>query len=994
MVKALMPSAAASRATPVQLLVRLVYGVRGAVLDRPMTRAVLRTLGRPLIRLMHRLSGPDATPRPKAPGSVGEPVLRLPLGYVPGEPDAGRVAVLLTIEDEGGLDEIWSALSQLDMSADLLVCSDLGAAVVAQTQAWTQGAAEIRRAGGRHGLAAALAAFPEAAAYDHVLVLRTGSSAPVRQLCMASLLGSPAVVRGALEAFRQLPQLGLLAPRTAAPARAELAWGEAYTEARAIAERLGFALYADSPIDMPAGGMFWARGAALQPLTAFAASASDAALRRLVFFACEAAGLRWARAGQETTPSEEEVFFRADLPRQLERAVTDYGRTLLLPGRPPRNGGAPSKAAFKNLCRQELDDFLASGERLSLPTSDEPVVSIVLVLFNQVELTFACLRSLVFALDTPCEVIIADNASSDRTAELLGRLDGARVVSNASNLHFVRGVNAAAELARGRHILLLNNDTRVWPGSIAAAVGRLEQEADLAAVGGRIELLDGVLQEAGSIIWRDGTATGYGRGADPWDPEFQFRRDVDYASGAFLMIRRDVWRRLGGFDEAFAPAYYEETDLCMRIRAAGLRVGFEPRVLVSHFEFGSSTGSEAAIALQQAHREVFVARHGPALEAEHAALGAPPLLARMRGAQRGRVLVIEDRVPYPHLGAGYPRARDILAAASGAGWFATFYPLVQPGVDYETAYRVVSPEVEFAAERGAEGLVEFLRERAGYYDAVLVSRPHNMATFRKALAQVPGFISPEQVIYDAEAIFALRQARPPAGAVEAEVALAAGVGAVFAVNELEAQAFREAGCPRVDVVGHAVTADPTPADFAGRRDLLFVGALDEDEGPNADSLVFFVREVMPRLDARIGDAWKLRVAGRVGAPSVRALASDRVVLLGPVGDLRPLYDAARVFIAPTRFAAGVPMKVHAAAAAGLPVAATPLLARQLGWAEGAALAVGEGAEEFAAAVQRLYADPVHWTAVRAGALARIADDCDPKAFDAKVAAMLAAVRRP
>src|SRR5262249_53502835 len=160
-----------------------------------------------------------------------------------------------------------------------------------------------------------------------------------------------------------------------------------------------------------------------------------------------------------------------------------------------------------------------------------------------------------------------------------------------------------------------------------------------------ITLLDGKLQEAGSIIWSDGTCVGYGRGQDPWAPEFQFRRDVDYCSGAFLMVRRELFERLGRFDLAYAPAYYEETDLCLRIREAGLRISYEPRVQLTHFEFASSSSSDAALALQAAHHRLFQERHAAVLEAAHRAPGGRTLPARMRGAYRGRILIVDDQIP-------------------------------------------------------------------------------------------------------------------------------------------------------------------------------------------------------------------------------------------------------------------------------------------------------------------------------------------------------------
>jgi GT2 family glycosyltransferase len=1014
----------------------LVMGVRRAVLDRPRLRAALRFLGLPLIRLMLWLN--RTPPKPLAPGER-EPVLRLPLDY---EPTARPLsaAVLLHVDHVEALPQAAMLLRRLPFPADIVATTDGEAgreAVLAAFKGFSLGSVEARitPAVGRNVAPPLVACRDVLDSHEVVLVLHTkvfpsfDPRAGWRNFALRDLLGSRQLARGAMEAFATLPQLGVLAPRTFPLARRDMVWGDSYVPARRLAERMGAALFPDSPLDFAAGFMFWARSAALKPLLDLELGWDDFtpetdgladAVERLLFYACELAGFRWLRAGADTEIVQPEGVYAVWGPRQLTGALSMYGRTVLLPGRPPRplNGTAPAtvtknadpkaasraadpKAAFRAACRAELDAFLDGGERLRMPTSQTPVVSILLVLFNQAELTFECLRALRLALDVPCEVILVDNASSDRTGELLDRIDGAKIVRNAENLHFLRGVNGGAELARGRHMLLLNNDTRLAAGSIAAAVERLDAEPDLGAVGGRIVLLDGTLQEAGSIIWRDGSCLGYGRGDDPWAPEHQFRRDVDYCSGAFLMVPRALFEKLGRFDLRFAPAYYEETDLCMRIREAGFRVGYDPRICMSHFEFASSESSQSALDLQAAHQKVFVERHDATLKRSHSPSGSRPLLARMRGEHRGRVLIIDDQIPYPHLGAGYPRALDIVRAAHQAGWFVTFYPSSFPDADFAQAYRVLPPDLEVAAERGRHGLVKFMREREGYYDAVLISRPHNMETFRAALAQVPRFIALSKVVYDAEAIFALRDQtraqlpgmRPSAAqssSVEEELALSVGVGVVLAVNEAEAKAFRRAEVGQVRVLGHGLAARPTSGAFEDRRDFLFVGALDEDESPNVDSLEFFVREVAPRLDALIGADWTLRVAGRSGAPKVQALRSDRVQLLGRVEDLTPLYAGSRVFIAPTRYAAGIPMKVHEAAAHGLPCAVTSLLAGQLGWADGVAVTVGDTAEAFARACQRLYEDAAAWEAVRAGALARIQAECSPKAFAATVEGALAA----
>jgi hypothetical protein len=117
----------------------------------------------------------------------------------------------------------------------------------------------------------------------------------------------------------------------------------------------------------------------------------------------------------------------------------------------------------------------------------------------------------------------------------------------------------------------------------------------------------------------------------------------------------------------------------------------------------------------------------------------------MRGAFRGRVLIVEDEIDSP-------QAPDLLRAAVAAGWFVTFYPLVHPDVDYAEAYRLMPPEVEIAADRGEAGLAAFMRHRLGYYHAAVVREAHNMAPFRAALAEAPGFIDPSKVVDDAAAL--------------------------------------------------------------------------------------------------------------------------------------------------------------------------------------------------------------------------------------------------
>jgi GT2 family glycosyltransferase len=654
------------------------------------------------------------------------------------------------------------------------------------------------------------------------------------------------------------------------------------------------------------------------------------------------------------------------------------------PAPPPL--GAPAsgdvKAVVTQLYTAMLRTFLASGARLALPAAAEPAVSIAIAVHNRAELVLRGLRSIAEHGAVPLEVILVDNVSTDATGLLFDRLDGARILRNPTNVGFLGAINQAARLARGRALLVLNSDVELLPGSLAAALELLDRDETIGAVGGPVVLLDGRLQEAGSIIWRDGSCTGYGRGDDPLAPPYMFQRDVDYCSAAFLLTRRAPFLELGGFDEAYAPMYYEDSDYCARLWQRGRRVVYDPRAAVVHFEFASSTSTERAVELQRERRRRFVARHGAWLEGQPRAGDARAVLgARARPPAGRRILVLDDRVPHTALGAGNPRARTVLAALERLGHAVTLRPLSVADETWAEVYADLPRTIEVVL--GRIGLAQLLDERRGSFDLIWVSRAHNLQRLRAALG---GAVS-VPVIYDTEALGALRAAASDA-ALERELALAASARVVVAVSRTERDRLARATAAPCLTLGHALTVQPTPRPFEARAGLLFVGALGEEGSPNVDGVVWFCAEVLPRLRALVGPV-ELDLVGATELRDVRALAARHagVRVLGALGpaELDDRYDRARVFVAPARFAAGLPHKVHEAAARGLPVVTTSILAAQLEWQDGVELGVADSADGLAAACARLLGDGAAWAQQRAQALARVATDCAPERFERTVA---------
>jgi GT2 family glycosyltransferase len=662
--------------------------------------------------------------------------------------------------------------------------------------------------------------------------------------------------------------------------------------------------------------------------------------------------------------------------------------------------GPAAKRHYDELGRSHFAAFLESGRTLAVPARKQPKVSVVLVLYNRAELTYLCLSSLVWSADLPVETIIVDNASSDQTGTLLDRIVGAKVIRNGDNVGFLKAVNQGLREAAGDHVLLLNNDALLFPGALSTAVRTLESKADIGAVGGRIVMLDGRLQEAGCIIWNDGSIRQYGRDDYPNAPAYLFRRDVDYCSGAFLLVRRDLFLELGGFDETFAPAYYEETDLCMRLRQRGYRVVYEPNAVILHYEFASSASMEHVTELGKINQEKFAAKHEVAL-GRH----SPPdlgnvLIARSAERDRPRLLLLDDRVPHRWLGSGFPRANDIVDGLVTQGYFVTIYPMTMPDEELADLYTDLPREVEVICGEGYEKLETFLKDRANYYDTILISRPHNMKIFSGIYDRNRDLLQNVRIIYDAEAIFALRDlvkqrlegAEPPKGKVDdmvrAETDLARCADKIVAVSPVEAAEFTKRGFQNVHVLGHRVAAYPSENGFEARQGILFVGAIHADDTPNADSVLWFAEKVWPILQNRLPGMVEFVVAGTNRSQAVWSLSEGRIRVCGFVDDLGALYDRYRIFVAPTRYAAGIPYKVHESAAQGLPVVATSLIAGQLGWTAGEHLLAAEGPEDFARQCLTLYEDKATWQAIRDGALKRIEDECSEVSFHTSLAAIV------
>jgi GT2 family glycosyltransferase len=356
---------------------------------------------------------------------------------------------------------------------------------------------------------------------------------------------------------------------------------------------------------------------------------------------------------------------------------------------------------------------------------------VIVPTFGQVAYTLRCLASMARSLpETPIEVIVVDDASPDPETERLARVRGIRLVVNQANLGFLRSCNAAARLARGEFVFFLNNDTQVLPGWLDPMVDLMRARADAGAAGCKLLFPDGRLQEAGAIVWDNATGLTYGRGDDPEQPAYNFVREVDYVSGAALLVRTELFARLGGFDERFAPAYCEDSDLGFRIREAGLKVLYQPRSRVVHFE-GVTNGTDLTQGIKrfnEVNQPKLRAKWSHQLAAEH----YPPDTHVSRACERGRnrrmVLVLAGQAP----------PADLLRLLAKGGLMVKFCSLET--VADGAALQELGIEV---LSDGAAGVRRWLAAHRAELDAAILTDP----LAAEALIPTLRLESPARLIY-------------------------------------------------------------------------------------------------------------------------------------------------------------------------------------------------------------------------------------------------------
>jgi GT2 family glycosyltransferase/glycosyltransferase involved in cell wall biosynthesis len=622
---------------------------------------------------------------------------------------------------------------------------------------------------------------------------------------------------------------------------------------------------------------------------------------------------------------------------------------------------------------------------------NSPSVSIIIPVYNQVRYTIACLISLFeSAPKVRFEVIIANDCSTDETELLLKKYSPRiRIIKTPSNYGFLKNCNFAASFVAGDYIVLLNNDMILLPEWLDSLIETIDSDITCGIVGSKLLNPDGTLQEAGGIFWSDGVAWNYGRGKNPSLSEFNYKKEVDYCSGASICLRKNIWDLMGGFDENYMPAYCEEVDLSFRLRCKGLKTLYQPKSMAIHIE-GASHGVDLSAGIK-AHQVENMKKikntWGKVLSLDHCvSTDGSVFVARDRSTKKKHMIFIDHCIPRPTFDAGSRQMFDYLRLFVDMGYQITFFP---DNFVYDHIHADPLEQMGIEVMHGNIKFESWIKQNGKYIDIAFVSRPTVGLNYISKIRSN----SRAKIFFYGHDIHAQRTQMEIRFKTVAKDAL---------MHRMQEEECQEHECWRLsDVISYPsgeecqyvlkkipsarvfqlplfcrrtkdIEGQKTEECIKQRNGILFVGGFKHT--PNVDGIIWFCDYILPLIRKKIPDIF-LVIAGSYPSQKVLSYQSKFIRVTGHISveQLKTHYAQCRISVAPLRFGAGVKGKTLESLLYGLPLVTTPVGAQGLLDA-GRMLQIAFDDEDFASKVILLLTDELLWKSQREAGLRYIIDN--------------------
>ena len=618
---------------------------------------------------------------------------------------------------------------------------------------------------------------------------------------------------------------------------------------------------------------------------------------------------------------------------------------------------------FLLLCKKNINNFLLS---------EPPLVSIIIPVYNNLNFTTNCITSILEAEPTTnYEIIISNDNSEDKTKSLkrkyFNNFSNIFIQNNQENINYLLNCNNIVKKSRGKYILFLNNDSKVHKDWLTSLIKLIESDEKIGMVGSKFIYPNGLLQEAGGIIWRNGDLANYGNGDNAELPEYNYIKEVDFISGTSILIRKSLWEKIGGFDKRFIPAYYEDIDLAFELRKLGFKIMYQPLSIVEHYKGISFQKFETSMIqqYQETNKKKFIEKWEN--ELKYQLEPGNFFMARDRCQNKSRIFVLDRFVPNFDKDAGGRCCYMYLNIFKDIGFQVTFLGddlrRIEP---YTTILQQKGIEVLYGDSYKNKSLENWFKDNLNNFKYVYLQRPD---ISEKYIDLILKYFS-GKIIYFAHDLHHVRLAREynithdkikykeSQNMKKIEMEIFSKVDIIYVVGNYEYSYLKEKIenkiIRNIPLYIYESQYNNIEKNFQNRRDLIFVGGFLHS--PNVDGVLWFSKKIYPKILEKFPDmVW--HIVSSDTPQEIRNLESKNIKIDGFLSDeeLHLLYQKCRLAIAPLRFGAGVKGKILEAAHNQIPMVTTSIGGEGLDNSIGAFI-VEDNAEKMAKIICKLYVD--------------------------------------
>ena len=568
----------------------------------------------------------------------------------------------------------------------------------------------------------------------------------------------------------------------------------------------------------------------------------------------------------------------------------------------------------------------------AIPVFDKIDVSIIIPVYNKWELTEKCLLSIIHSVKSvEYEIILADDCSTDKTRNSESLFKNLKKIKTPQNVGFLKNCNNAAKCANGKFLVFLNNDVLVNLHWLEALYDKMVSDENIAICGSKLLYENGVLQEAGGIIWRDASGWNYGKGDIANKPEYSYFKEVDYVSGASMMVRRDFWETVGGFDERFAPAYYEDVDLAFQAIDSGKKVIYNPHSTLVHLE-GASHGKDEVAGIKRFQKEnqnKFLNKWKKQLS-DRFANGDNLFYARDRSNNKRTIVIVDHYVPMFDKDAGskslFMYIKLLVESEYNVKFIGDNFYCHQP---YTDILNELGVEVLYG-NYYSKNWQSWIKDNYSYIDVFYLHRPHiasKYIDFIKSLGEC-------KIVYQCVDLHYLRVEREYSVSGDAKLLTQiqklkdqefdlfrkSDLGVTF--SSYEKKVLEENNILNVEQVPlYLYEDDMKYSNFKNRDGIMFVGGFTHK--PNLEGVNWFLSEVWPDLISEFPDL-TFYIAGSNVPDEIIKNNAQNIKVLGFITDqdLDTLYENVKVNLIPLLHGAGVKGKLIESMNKGTPFVST------------------------------------------------------------------------